>query len=118
MPPCGVRIMSLRLLVSGLLTGALLAAAGCSAGADPWPQKPGPKVLAFFPPLYSLAAQVAGDDATVMSLLTTKGPHEYEPTHNDARKLHRADLFLTIGLGLDDAIATKLKDSSGNAKLK
>jgi zinc transport system substrate-binding protein len=110
--------MSLRLLLSGLFAATFLAAAGCSAGADPWPQKPGPRVLAFFPPLYSLAAQVAGDDATVLSLLTTKGPHEYEPTHNDARKLHRADLFLTVGLGLDDAVTTKLKDSSGNAKLK
>lgn len=106
----------LRVLFAGLVAAAV--AVGCSSGPDPWKDSRGPKVLAFFPPLYSLAAQVAGDDATVMSLLTTKGPHEYEPTHNDARKLRHADLFLTIGLGLDDAVAAKLKDSSGNATLK
>jgi ABC-type Zn uptake system ZnuABC Zn-binding protein ZnuA len=75
-------------------------------------------VLAFFPPLYSLAAQVAGDDAQVLSLLSTRGPHDYEPKPADARKLHRADLFLVNGLGLDDPIAAKLAPTGGNPKLK
>jgi ABC-type Zn uptake system ZnuABC Zn-binding protein ZnuA len=75
-------------------------------------------VLAFFPPIYSLAATVAGDDAQVVSLLTTKGPHDYEAKPSDARRLKRADLFLTIGLGLDDGVAKKLAETCGNPKLK
>ena len=55
------------------------AISGCNGGSDGWADKPGPKVLAFFPPIYSLAASVAGDDAQVVSLLSTKGPHDYEP---------------------------------------
>lgn len=91
---------------------------GCSNGKDPWQQRPGPKVVAFFPPLYSLAATVAGDDAQVASLITYQGPHDYEPSPQDARMLHGADLFLTIGLGLDDVVSRKLAKSSSNKKLK
>lgn len=104
--------------------GALLAAglifsfAGCMSGPDGWKPQPGPKVLAFFPPIYSLAATVAGDDAQVISLLSTKGPHDYEAKPSDAKKLHRADLFLTIGLGLDDKVTKKLAETCGNPKLR
>jgi zinc transport system substrate-binding protein len=108
------------LTVTGLggLCSVMLLAAGCSGGPDGWSEKPGPRVLAYFPPIYSLAAGVAGDDAQVTSLLSNKGPHDYEPKASDARRLHRADLFLTIGLGLDDSVATKLSETCGNPKLK
>ena len=105
----------------GLIFGALTAAvfvSGCNSGTDGWSEKPGPRVLAYFPPIYSLAAAVAGDDAQVISLLSNKGPHDYEPRASDARRLHRADLFLTIGLGLDDSVAKKLSETCGNPKLK
>lgn len=94
------------------------AVLGCNGGADPWAERPGPKVLAFFPPIYSFAASVAGDDAQVLSLLTNKGPHDYEPKHSDARKLVRADLFLVNGLELDDPMAAKLASTSGNRSLR
>jgi zinc transport system substrate-binding protein len=94
------------------------AISGCNGGSDGWADKPGPKVLAFFPPIFSLAASVAGDDAQVVSLLTTKGPHDFEPRPSDARRLRRADLFLTIGLGLDDNVAKKLCETCGNPKLR
>jgi ABC-type Zn uptake system ZnuABC Zn-binding protein ZnuA len=100
------------------LAAVLLTVAGCSGGADVWADRPGPKVLAFFPPIYSLAASVAGDDAQVLPLLTVKGPHDYEPRRSDALKLRRADLFLINGLELDDPLAQKLRDTSGNAALK
>ncbi|MFM8219931.1 MAG: metal ABC transporter substrate-binding protein, partial [Planctomycetaceae bacterium] len=95
-----------------------LLAAGCSQGPEPWAERPGPRVLAFFPPIYSLAASVAGPDAQVLSLLTTKGPHEYEPTRTDARKLQRADIFFINGLGLDDLIAQRLARTGGSKSLK
>src|SRR5437879_1181441 len=108
-----------RLVITGLVPlAAALILSGCNGGADGWADKPGPKVLAFFPPLYSLAATVAGDDAQVQSLLTTKGPHDYEARTSDARRLRRADLFLTIGLGLDDSVAKKLADTCGNKSLR
>src|SRR5262245_36853091 len=111
----------MRVKIAGPIVAAaalLFAISGCSEAPDPWGNATGPRVLAYFPPIYSLAASVAGDDAQVQSLLTFQGPHDFEPTARDARKLRRADLFLTIGLGLDDSIAGKLQKSSGNSKLK
>src|SRR5262245_28723721 len=107
------------IIVGGLVVAVGVAAfSGCHGGADAWAERPGPKALAFFPPIYSLAASVAGDDAQVISLLSKKGPHDYEPRTSDARKLKRADLFLTIGLGLDDNVSKKLAATCGNPKLK
>jgi ABC-type Zn uptake system ZnuABC Zn-binding protein ZnuA len=106
------------LLVAVLAFAGIIAISGCHGGPDGWSDKPGPKVIAYFPPIYSLAASVAGDDAQVISLLTNKGPHDYDPRASDARKLRRADLFLTIGLGLDDAVAEKLSRTCGNANLR
>ena len=100
------------------LCGAVLFAAGCNGGPDGWSEKPGPRVLAYFPPIYSLAASIAGDDAQVTSLLANKGPHDYDPKASDARRLHRADLFLTIGLGLDDSVSKKLSETCSNPNLK
>jgi ABC-type Zn uptake system ZnuABC Zn-binding protein ZnuA len=101
-----------------VLGAAAIGLAGCSAGGDPWAERPGPKVLAFFPPIYSLAATVAGDDAQVLSLLTSRGPHDYEPRPSDARKLRRAALFLVNGLELDDLMAAKLAETTSNKHLR
>jgi ABC-type Zn uptake system ZnuABC Zn-binding protein ZnuA len=110
--------MRIRTLALTALFAVTLGLAGCSVGGDPWQDRPGPKVLAFFPPLYSLAAQVAGDDAQVQSLLTSKGPHDYEPRPADAQRLRRADLFVVNGLGLDEVLAKRLATSANNPKLK
>src|SRR5262245_22954591 len=92
-----------------VLTALVVATAvGCTGGRDPWADRPGPKVIAYFPPLYSLATSIAGDDAQVMSLITHVGPHHFEPTARDALALRRADLFLTIGLGLEDSVAKRI----------
>jgi zinc transport system substrate-binding protein len=109
------RNIAVFVVASGLAAIFLI---GCSAAKDPWAARPGPKVLAYFPPLYSLAATVAGDDAQVQSLITHVGPHDFEPMPRDARMLQRTDLFLTIGLGLDDSVSRKLAASSSNRALK
>src|SRR5262245_11755656 len=62
----------------GLMVLLLLSFAGCSAPPSPWPPGKSPKVLTSFPPLYCFAANVVTDDAHVMSLLTTVGPHDYK----------------------------------------
>src|SRR5689334_22915595 len=110
--------MRLRSLTFAAFVAAGLGLAGCSAGGDPWQDRPGPRVLAFFPPIYSLAAQVAGEDAQVQSLLAGKGPHDYDPRPSDATRLRKADLFLINGLELDDEIGKRLAESAGNPKLK
>lgn len=102
-----------------IIFGSLaLGIAGCGKVEDPWPNKPGPRVMVTFPPLYCFAANVAGDDATVLCLLDLTGPHNYSANSQDALKLHRANLFLINGLELDDRFADKLQRNAGNAGLK
>jgi ABC-type Zn uptake system ZnuABC Zn-binding protein ZnuA len=95
---------------------ALFGMSGCSQVKDGWEERPGPRVMVSFPPLYSFAKNVAGDDAQVRCLLVTTGPHEFKPSPQDAVSLRRADRFFVNGLGLDDQVA-RLKDDSGNHQL-
>lgn len=105
--------------VAALGAVSLLVAAGCSQSDNsPWPDRPGPRVLTTFAPLYCFAASVAGDDATVQCLMTERGPHHFEPSAKDALRLNRADLFVANGLELDDIIAGKLKSNAGNPSLR
>jgi zinc/manganese transport system substrate-binding protein len=61
------------------------------------------RVVASFFPVYCLAANVAGDAATVESLLSGNlGPHDYQLSPRDMKRLAQADLVVVIGLGLDD----------------
>ena len=107
--------------------GFLLAAAcglavslpGCGNADDGWPKdRSGPKVVVSFAPLYCFAVNVAGDDAVVRNLLTSSGPHHFQPTDRDARLLQRADLFLVNGIGLEGDKPENMKKGSGNQNLK
>ena len=83
----------------GLLASLL---PGCNARDDVWPKDhAGPKVVVSFAPLYCFAVNVAGDDAVVRNMMTTSGPHHFNPTDKDARLLRRADLFFVNGIGLE-----------------
>jgi ABC-type Zn uptake system ZnuABC Zn-binding protein ZnuA len=105
-------------LCCGLGSALVAAVPGCQnrAGEEAWPDRPGPKVLASFPPLYSFAANVGGEDAVVKCFLTTSGPHSHgDPSSSQIELGRRADLFLINGLGLDEGVAAKLKSrASGN----
>lgn len=94
--------------------------AGCSRAPDPWKGTPSgqTKVLAVFPPLYCFAANVAGDRANVLCLLTGAGPHEYEATLTDAQKVAGADLFLVNGLGLEQDFTRGLLRMARNPNVK
>ncbi|MCI0458370.1 MAG: metal ABC transporter substrate-binding protein [Gemmataceae bacterium] len=111
--PGNVSPPAVALMLGGLLTLALLP--GCSGTKDPWPAVPGngPRVLVSFPPLYCFAKNVAGDDAKVLSLLTTVGPHDHQATAEDAMIARGADLFLVNGLDLDE-FTTRVVNNSGN----
>jgi ABC-type Zn uptake system ZnuABC Zn-binding protein ZnuA len=104
-------------VLATLFLGAL---SGCKSDSDTaWPKDhPGPKVLVSFAPYYCFAVNVAGDDAVVRSLMTTSGPHHFQPTDKDARLLHGANLFFVNGLGLEGEMPETLKRGSGNSKLK
>jgi ABC-type Zn uptake system ZnuABC Zn-binding protein ZnuA len=102
-----------------ILLGLGTALPGCSKARDPWKDVPGgpTKVLVTIPPLYCFAKNVAGDDAAVLCLLGSHGPHDYEPTPDDALKAKKADLFFAIGLGLDE-FTGKIVNHSLNKKIK
>jgi ABC-type Zn uptake system ZnuABC Zn-binding protein ZnuA len=100
---------------------------GCGRVEDDWKDVEGgrPHVLASFPPLYCFARNVAGYDrdrhgvdAAVLCLMTTEGPHRYDPNQRAVVNVRGADILLVNGLGLDEQIAEKLKSSSDNNKLE
>jgi zinc transport system substrate-binding protein len=110
------RVLALLGLLA-VVTAAGLS--GCTTEKDPWEaKKAGPKVVVSFPPLYCMVKNVAGDDAQVVTLLKAQGPHEYHLSPGDITPLRRADLFFINGLGLEDNFAPKLKNNSGNPRLK
>jgi zinc transport system substrate-binding protein len=93
----------------------LLGLAGCSKADNPWDNVPGgpTKVLVTIPPLYSFAKNVGRDDAAVLCLLGSKGPHNYEPVASDSLKAREANVFVAIGLGLDEW-TERIRNSSGH----
>jgi ABC-type Zn uptake system ZnuABC Zn-binding protein ZnuA len=102
-----------------LIGSLLLAATGCGSKDSAWDAaKPGPKVVVSFAPIYCIAANVAGPDAQVKNVMTTSGPHEFNPSDTDARLLANADVLIINGLDLDNAVAETMKRGSGNKNLR
>ncbi|HXD89062.1 MAG TPA: zinc ABC transporter substrate-binding protein [Urbifossiella sp.] len=92
---------------------------GCGGGSPVWDaSRSGPKVVVSFAPIYCFAANVAGDDAQVKDVMTTTGPHEFNPSDTEARLLASADLFFINGLQLDNGLADTMQRGSGNKRLK
>src|SRR5262245_26161892 len=110
-----------RWLFVGIVVPAVAAVAlsvllGCGSGGEVWqPNKP--RVLTSIVPLHCFTALIAGDDADVRCLLTTKGPHDFQPSAQDARLLSGAQLLISDGLGLEDFL-DGLLHNAGNRKLK
>jgi ABC-type Zn uptake system ZnuABC Zn-binding protein ZnuA len=69
-------------------------------------------------PLDSFVRNVGGEHVSVMCLCTTRGPHHFEYDIQDSTRLRKADLFLAIGLELDEAFADKLQQHSQNTQLR
>jgi ABC-type Zn uptake system ZnuABC Zn-binding protein ZnuA len=98
-------------VATGLTCGLLLVLTSCERKpAEVWPDRPGPKVLTSFAPIQCFAINVAGDDAVVMTLMTTKGPHETGDTSEQHLKLAaKCDVLFINGLGIDDKLSEKIK---------
>ncbi len=100
-----------RWVVAGLGLVALLELlAGCSsssgsAGSSGSSAAPGTRlrVVAAENTWGSIAAQLGGDHAEVVSLITNPDtdPHDYEPTPADARTVAEAQEVIVNGLGYD-----------------
>ncbi len=60
------------------------------------------KILTSIAPLYSWAANVAGDRADVQNLLPPNvGPHDFQFRPRDLRKVREADVIFLNGLGME-----------------
>ena len=100
--------------IAWLVRVILLAAVAAPVGSA---QEAGRvRVLTTILPLYSFACGVAGHSATVQPLLPPGvGPHDFQFSPGDLRKLSQADLLIEAGLGLDSWLTKPLEQmkSSG-----
>ena len=113
-----VRLLRVQLACVAALAAVVALLSGGCGGSSVWPDHPGPKVVVSFAPLYSFAANVAGEDAVVKTMMSTSGPHDFNPTDMDARLIRHANLFFINGLSLDNGVADTLRHGSGNRDLK
>jgi len=91
---------------------------GCGTMNDPWEGETAPKrVVVTIPALASFVYAVGGEQVAVKCLCLDHGPHEYKADMRDAALFRRADLFLSVGLTLDDSFADPLYKQAGNSKL-
>jgi len=59
--------------------------------------------MASFLPIYAHTARVAGDGAQVSMLLSAdSGPHDYQLSPDDVKRLAQADLFIINGAGIEE----------------
>jgi zinc transport system substrate-binding protein len=96
-----------------------LVAPGCSPVPNFWADAKSSqkRVLVSFPPLYSFAHAVAGEDGYVLCLLTSQGPHGHDVAATDMYKVNKADLFIYNGLTLDDLFADKMMHTQKNQSI-
>ncbi len=86
---------------------------------DPWLSEPGsPRVVVTIPPLESMVKAVGGDGVAVRCLCTTTGPHHYQADAADSRRVGGADLFLAVGLTLDESFSDVMQARCGNSHLR
>jgi zinc/manganese transport system substrate-binding protein len=116
---------SLRPLSLFALVGALvLIVAGCGRAGPPAvstrPNGPKFEVVAAENFWGSIAAQLAGDKASVESIIVDPDadPHSYQPTAADARTIATANMTIVNGVGYDDWAQQLLQASAGGARVE
>ena len=89
--------------IVALVIAATALAAACAPQAGSPSEGASLKVVATTTVFADIVRNVAGDRATVISIIPAgAGPEDYEPKPDDARKLADADLIVSNGVGLDD----------------
>jgi len=99
--------------VVGLAAGTLVLA-GCAAPSEP-AAADGLSIVASTIVYGDIASQIAGDAATVTSIITSaaQDPHSYEASAQDQLAISKADVVIENGGGYDPFIDTLL-DASGS----
>ncbi|GMR13263.1 MAG: metal ABC transporter substrate-binding protein [Gemmatimonadota bacterium] len=97
-------------LTIGLL---LLAALGCDGSQSPDATKSRPRVVASIFPIADLASALGGDDIQVDVLLAPgASPATFELTPGQLRSLRAADVYLSIGAGLDSWVSASIHEDA------
>jgi ABC-type Zn uptake system ZnuABC Zn-binding protein ZnuA len=110
--------MTRRELLAWLAVTPAAALVGCKrTGEIPWLDKPGPRVVVTFAPLHSFATSVMGGHGQVRTILATTGPHDYQPTSDDARLIDGADVFFHNGLGLEGNLVRTIRKARTGTKV-
>src|SRR6478672_6379907 len=108
-----------RTLFGLFLTGLVVGAACTRRNDGPiWPDKPGPKIVVTFAPLHSFATSVTGGRGHVKTILATTGPHDYQPTVEDAKAIDGADLFFHNGLGREGNLVPTIQKARPGTKVR
>jgi ABC-type Zn uptake system ZnuABC Zn-binding protein ZnuA len=100
--------------ISRLILGLLSAwFAGFILVAEPL------RVVVSTPDLASLARQIGGDDVRVFSFSKgSEDPHVVEILPSFVKELRQADLFIQVGLGIENAWLEDLLTRAGNDRVK
>lgn len=110
--PPAVRFGLTRSIIAFAVASTILVAA-CGPAASSPSGAAALKVVATTTVFADIVRNVAGDRATVISIIPAgAGPEDYEPKPDDARKLADADLIVSNGVGLDDFL-DQLIDAAG-----
>ncbi len=89
----------------------LLCTLGNINGAEPAKRL---RIITTFFPAYAVASAIAGDQATVDNLLPPGvGPHDYQLTAGDLRKIKAAQIVVQNGLHLEDWLQKAFKSNPG-----
>ncbi len=100
------------------LATLLLFVSGCTTAPKATPGKM--TIAATFFPIYDLTRAIAGNAATVYSIVPLNAePHEYESTPQDLIRLDSAQVFVTLGVkkGFAPFEANLIKAVSGNVTI-
>jgi zinc/manganese transport system substrate-binding protein len=105
----------LALTLTAIVAAGLLS--GCGAGSASG--SGAPEVVAAENMWGSIAAQIAGPDARVQSIIVNpaEDPHSYEPTADDARALATASLAVVNGIDYDPWASRLLAADPSSARI-
>ena len=103
-----------KTITSSLLAFATLAVA---MAQSPAPKAEKLNIVTSFLPVQSHTLAIAGDHANVKQLLAKDtGPHDFQLTPADVKKLSDADLLIITGAGIEEWLGELIK-KSGNKNL-
>ncbi|MCS7161663.1 MAG: metal ABC transporter substrate-binding protein [Gemmatales bacterium] len=104
--------------VTGKAACVALILAACMSGGclrrmegDAWQGTTKLRVLTTIVPLHCLAARLGEPHAEVRCLCITNGPHEFQPTVEEARLFNGAEVVIANGLGLEGFLVPMIRGS-------